>query len=199
MKAISDLAGLYPGETIWIVGKGPSLGNLRAHHFGSGPIITINEAILFVQDFGLANPIYSMQKDGCGILSPHERCIVQPPNFQQMVKPRHDIPVILQEPGYSQFCLADYPHRIMMNLHDDFGLLNSENSIRVCVRIGQLMGCREIVFMCCDSLANGDLGSYDFGVPKHPGNAAFYATAASLVREDVKDIAHKFLTPEKPQ
>src|SRR5512138_1083822 len=121
-SSVQKLRDKYPGEIVWIVGKGPSLAFLHAEHFGAGPIITINESILIVQELGLTNPIYSMQKDGDAGLG-------------HAVYPHEDIPVILQRPGYSQDDLPNHKLRIWVSPEEEFGFLPSEMSIRICVAI----------------------------------------------------------------
>jgi hypothetical protein len=183
---LDTLHNLYPGQTAWIVGKGPSLQHLRAEHFGEGPIITINESILIVQELGLANPIFSMQKDGDAGLG-------------RAVYPRRDIPVILQRPGYSERSLPEHPVRIYVNPSQDLNLLHSEMSVRLCIRIAKLMGCTKIVFVCCDSLVNGDMRRLDVeGRTIVPANSGAYMFVKPLVLKDVETMEHDFVLPKEP-
>lgn len=62
---IDLLEPIFDGKTVNIVGKGPSLDNLKAEHFPDPdePIIGINEAVFQVAKLGLPNPIYGIQQD----------------------------------------------------------------------------------------------------------------------------------------
>jgi hypothetical protein len=181
---LDALRDLYQGQTAWIVGKGPSLKCLRAEHFGAGPVITINESILIVQDLGLPNPIYSMQKDGDA-------------GIGKAVYPHPDIPVILQRPGYSERNLPDHPLRMWVSPEQDFGLLHTEMSVRLCIGIAKLMGCVKIVFVCCDSLVNGDVRRMDVGTRTIvTANGSAYQYVKPHVFRDVANIPHEFVLPE---
>ena len=61
---MTDFKDIYKGQAIWIVGKGPSLQYLTKEYIGSGPVITINEALIKMEELRLPNPIYAMMKDG---------------------------------------------------------------------------------------------------------------------------------------
>jgi hypothetical protein len=181
---LETLRDLYPGQTAWIVGKGPSLMHLQAEHFGEGPIITINESVLIVQDLGLSNPIFSMQKDGDA-------------GIGHAVYPRADIPVILQRPGYSEKSLPEHALRIWVTPQQDFGLQHSEMSVRMCVRIAKVMGCTRIMFVCCDSLVNGDVRRMNVESRSIVNaNSGAYARVRPLVLKDVENMPHDFILPE---
>lgn len=196
LKAVEQLEDLYQGQTAWIVGKGPSLEHLRLEHFGAGPVIALNQTVLLVQELGLSNPIYSMQKDGCGATCEDARCMkcgFRPP----MVYPHKDVTVILQEPDYSEFCLWEHKKRMWVNVQDLGFELESEMVIRMAIRIAQVMGCERIVFLSCDSLTNGSLETFDV-ITKEvelTGAAQYYAYVAPLVIADVEEYPHEFITP----
>jgi len=181
---IEELRDLYQGQTAWIVGKGPSLRFLQAGHFSAGPVITINESILIVQELGLSNPIYSMQKDGDA-------------GIGKAVYPHPDIPVILQRPGYSERSLLEHPLRMWVSPEQDFGFLHTEMSVRLCVGIAKVMGCAKIMFVCCDSLVNDDVRRMD--VETHTivtANSNAYRYVKPHVLKDVENIPHGFVLPE---
>jgi hypothetical protein len=169
--SFNELRGLYPGQTLQIVGKGPSLRYLAAADFSAGPVITLNESILVVQALGLDNPLYSMQKDGCGIneMRCTGECQMRPP----MCYPRPEIPVILQWPDFSEHCLPKHARKIFVDPLADLGFQEaSVMSSMMAVRIGRLMGCASFRFLCCDSLRgdyrtlnvrNGELSNRDQG------------------------------------
>lgn len=199
LKAVERLRDLYTRQTAWIVGKGPSLLHLCTDHFGAGPVIVLNQAVLMVQELGLSNPIYSMQKDGCGATCEDARCMkcgFRPP----MVYPRKDVTVILQEPDYSEFCLWEHKKRMLVNVQDLGFELKSEMAIRMAIRIAQVMGCERIVFLCCDSLTNGSVETFDVITKDFELTSAgqYYAYVAPLVLADVEDFPHEFITPAPP-
>ena len=192
---VEFLKDRHKSETCYIVGKGPSLGHLTADYFGVGPVITMNESILAVQELGLNNLIYSLQKDGCGILSEHSECIVQAPNYQQMIRPKNNISVFLQG-GYADYCLADYPNRYVFDLYEDFGFSTPQTvSLRIAIAIAKLMDVLNIVLLCCDSLATGNLDTYSFGNPIADISQGSYIHAVPLVEKDLASIPHSFVTP----
>lgn len=180
---LDELRGLHPGETCWIVGKGPSLRYLRAGHFkDDGPVITINQALIPVQGFGLTNPIYSLQKDG---------------REGELVQPLSDVTVILQA-GRSEQHFAEHPHRVVVNIAQEMGFEADEMSIRMAVFIAKEMGCARIVFMSCDSLTGHD----DYRrLDVESGQvvqayAGAYRRVRPLVLKDVAGIPHGFVIPK---
>ena len=175
------LKDIYKGQEAWIVGKGPSLEYLTGGHFGSGPVIAMNESILVVQEFDIINPIYSMQKDGYEWL---------------MVKPADNIYLVLQK-GLSGAWFIDHPKRYIIDPVYEWGLHFTEMSIRICVYLAKHMGCELISFVCCDSLTNDDCRTFD--VDKRttpPKKDGYYPNVKPLVLDDVKDMPHRFIVPE---
>lgn len=196
---VKQLVGIHPGETAWIVGKGPSLVYLRAEHFGPGPVITINQAILVVQDLGLSNQLYSMQKDGC---SDRSTCPVCPKERASMVYPHQDVTVILQSHcdgmPYSEYCLPDHPRRILIEPTKELGFDRADvMSIRMCAAIARIMGCASIVFVCCDSLANGDTRRLDVltGEIVQDEGTIHYVHNNPRLLEDIGSFPYSTLTP----
>jgi hypothetical protein len=192
---LADLKGKHAGKPFYIVGKGPSLEHLRKEYFEDGVIITLNNSIRVVQDLDLVKFIYSMQKDGCGIKNMHCTCPIQAPNYSDMVKPKHNIPVIL-EATISANCLNGYPNVLIIDMGKDFGFGNvSEPSIRVAIKLALFMGASRLYLVCCDSLTNGSLSTYNFGEPLADGIEAFYSHAIGTTKEDLKNLPHSFITP----
>ena len=64
-KTVNCLKHLFEGKSAYIVGKGPSLDNLRKEHFPDkdAPILAINEAIRKVEELHLPNPQFLIQFD----------------------------------------------------------------------------------------------------------------------------------------
>ena len=199
---ILSLKDRYPGQTLYIVGRGPSLAYLKPSHFGSGPIITINQAIQVVQDFKLPNDLYSMQKDGCNGWNDGTycmgRCEVTPP----MSIPNDErIMVILQRPGYSYACLPDYPNKLYMTptVHLEGVDFDSEMSTVLAVEIGrQIMKCAHVVLMCMDSF-QGEFNSYGGQTEEQLSrNVGYYAYAIRRLQRIFADTnyPHTLFIPE---
>lgn len=192
---LKDLRGVHTGETAWIVGKGPSLMNLRAGHFGAGPVIAMNAAIMIVQALGLPNPLYAMQKDGCS----HQPCVCRPRGDQPaLVILKESTVLFLQRPGFSERCFPMHANVIFVQPEKELQLPTHAMSIRMCAAIARLMGCSKIVFVACDSLANGDIRRVDFwsgGIVQDAGTAHYLPNNPKLVKE-LGRFPYRCLTPE---
>ena len=182
---MNELRHKHPGETCWIVGKGPSLRYLRADHFGPGPVIALNDAIAIVQTLGLSNRIYSLQKDG-------------QPEF--MVKPFADVALIVQENYPSQDYYFDHPERYVVNARKDLGFDHSAAlATRMAIELAKQMDCAFVKVMCCDQLVNGSLQTYNprTGKAKITGAARWYKATQKYIMADLKTIPHEFITPQE--
>ena len=60
---MADEAKHFDGQTIYIIGKGPSLDTLNSTHFGPGVIVCINESIHVIEGLNLPNKTYCIQQD----------------------------------------------------------------------------------------------------------------------------------------
>ncbi len=157
-----SLRGLHPGETVTIVGRGPSLLSLEASDVGPGPIITINHAILTVRNFGLPNVIYTMQKDGC---IPHRSGALVPlgcrcPNPSRMVQPIEPETLIVSSAESSR-CFRRYRHRIVVDVEQEFRLPWHTMSAPVAVRIAARMGATGVRMLGHDAYTRGDMRHVD--------------------------------------
>lgn len=174
----------HPGEICWIVGKGPSLRYLRAEHFGPGPVIALNDAIIVVQDLGLDNPIYSLQKDGYP---------------EHMFEPRAEIPLILQDtPGYSGEWFPEHPVRILVDPIADLGFDHPQVlSTRMAIEIAKQMECESLKMLCCGNLVNNALETYDprTGTAEVTGAARWYELTRPYILNDLESIPHEFIIP----
>lgn len=174
----------HKGETVWIVGKGPSLLYLRRNDIGDGPIIAINEAIHVVEGFELHNKLYSFQKDG----DPGHMCVV-----------RSTTTIILQE-EYGSEWFKEHPHRILVDPVRDMGFqYQEETSIRMAIWMAKEMGAAQIALVCCDNLVNGDVRRVDvwkMDIDWGYGNGYIYATFKEQVLNDLESIPHFFVTPK---
>jgi len=174
-RAVEFLKDRYTGQTCSIVGKGPSLMYIKAEHIKPGPVIALNEAIVYIQKMDLPNDIYSMQKD-LGTIEPLE-----------------SIWLILQSP-YSDKHFPNHPKRLIIET-SEIGMLVTEMSIRMVIKLAKIMGCSKINLISCDSLTNGDLRTIgeNGGVTDECGS--LYDYVRPLVIKDLKDIAHEFIQP----
>jgi hypothetical protein len=200
------LSNRHRGQTCYIVGKGASLINLRAHHFGPGPVITLNSAIGIVDDLGLPNQVYAMQKDGCSSDDPdnyhrpcdscHLRDFRNPP----LIDPRPGVAVLFSR-YYSSWCFHGRRNRFVFT-EDELGFVGEDNyktmSILCSIPIARgVFGCEHLVFMCCDSLAFGGK-EYLEKYPAHLAQGAADALdwAKPRVMSMLKYIPHSFFTPQ---
>lgn len=152
--SVKHLAGIYKDSTCYIVGKGPSLENLKASDFGEGPVITMNHAVVKVEQLCLPNRIFSMQKDGCG----------------NEVMPKAATVVVHSRESDHSF--LGYKPRYVFDNPDDFDLTVRAPSIMSATSLAHLMGCKKIVYLCCDGVMGIDDrtaipmedGSIDIGI-----------------------------------
>lgn len=201
LRAVVELRDKYSGQTAWIVGKGPSLAHLRADHFtDSGPVMTMNEAILIVQKLGIPNTIYSMQKDGCH-MDPDIRCTVECQMHWPMVYPDAEVTAILQDPGFSQECLPRHEKKLWVDPVRELKFHEAtEMSVLMCIRLAKIMGCVKIHLVSCDSLA-GDYRTIDVHTLQSAVNgfSGHYAYVVPQVREALKGFPHAIILPRGGQ
>lgn len=189
MMELKDLQNLHKGKPAYIVGKGASLEFLTRTHFAAGPpVICINEAIVIVQDLGIASPLYSLQKDG---------------DINNMFKPHKDVTLLLQNvEGYSRDFYPEHVKRVLIDpVIDQNFLYNAVMSVRMCINLARYMGCKFISLVCCDALVNGDMRTFDVFTGKAGATSAaeWYEKSIPDVLSDLKAIPHKFITPELKQ
>ena len=60
---LSDEAQFFTGQTVYIIGKGPSLDSISKKDVTNGPIICINESIHVIERLNLFNRTYCIQQD----------------------------------------------------------------------------------------------------------------------------------------
>jgi len=162
---LDDLKNKYPGQTITIVGKGCSLQYLKKEHFVPGPVITINEAILTVESLELANPIYSMQKDGGDRKKSSTNNLSADCDYSNdcssecraMRRPKKA--TLLLHEMESKYCFPDYSDRYVFDLKE-LGLPGNECSIICAIQFGKFMGCNGFRFISFDAHVTGDTQIY---------------------------------------
>jgi hypothetical protein len=196
-RSIRDLVEAHKGETAYIIGKGPSLLNLTETMLGPGPIIALNQALRHVR--GFRAPIYSIQKDGCGLdgsRHPGRPCL----DGGAMVQP---VPpeVLLVSARDNPDCFADYSSRYIFDVERDFAVPSSTPSAPIAVGIALLMGCARIVFVAHDAYSNADTRAVvDDGVAESPNKASAetYVANGRMADELCKaaDIPAEWMTPQ---
>lgn len=202
LRAVVELRGKYAGQTAWIVGKGPSLACLSADHFtDTGPVLTMNEAILVVQELGIPNPLYSMQKDGCHQLPVEQQCGAMCLMQSPMVYPHPDVTVILQDPGFSEICLPLHARKLWVDPQRELKFREAtEMSVLMCIRLAKIMGCGMVKLVSCDSM-NGDYRTIDVHTKESELNmySGHYAHVVPQVREMLHGVPHAIITPRGSQ
>lgn len=192
-----DLLNRHRGETCWIVGKGPSLGFLKAEHIGKGPIIALNQAIVIVERLGVSNKVYSLQKDGCGIHGPHEKCRERD-GHDWMIRPTKATLILQDTEGYSRDCLPDYEPRVLVNIHHHLGFEHATTmAIRMAISMAKRMRCEHVKLLCCGSLVNGDTRTFNVWTGKAEQTSAgrYYLSVKKQVLMDLAGIPHSFFIP----
>jgi hypothetical protein len=181
------LHNAHKGQEIYIIGKGVSLQHLRKEHIGEGVVMAMNQSIIPVEQLGVNNIVYSMQKDGCGSMAPH-RCEDRKPN--DMVRPLKSI--LLVHELESNYCLADYSPRYIFN-NTEIGLLWQDPSIFSAIKIAKYMGCSKINIVSCDSLVNDSNDYYSPGIGTFSHS---YLVHKERTLNELQSIPHSFITPE---
>lgn len=188
---IESLRGKHDGKTCYIIGNGPSIKYLRAKHFGPGPVIALNQSIEIVERLWLKSPVYSLQKDGCGNKEPHEICNGQ--YAHHMIRPMGA--VLLNHEPESGECLTDYAPRYTWSNERDFKQLWNANSAISALCFAHHFGCKSVVFVCFDSITNGDCGRfYDDGKDEYTYQAQAKRQAEFL---KMTDLAWMYIQPIK--
>ncbi len=160
--SISKLKGKHAGSCAYVVGKGPSLMHLRAQDIGPGPVIVLNEAISIVQQLGLPNPIYSMQKDGCmtedpfTIPRPCGTCEQFGWKRAPLIDPLPGIAVVFAQ-HLSSWCLHDRPNRYVFTDEElGYGQNPLTMSVLESIPFAAHLGATSIVMVSFDHLTHDE-------------------------------------------
>lgn len=206
MKKFRDL---YKGETMWIVGKGPSLQYLAKENFKAGPIITVNDAIIQVEGLDLPNPTFSMWKDGgnrrkyWGAKTKYKHPVLKPdcdytPNCGKkcgnMVVPTRGATLLVHE-HESLHCFPDYLPRHVF-CFQKLGFLHNQFSLVIAIRIGKLMGCKSFRFVSFDVHVNGSYQVYIPGIGLRWGE---YRSHAKRLKSHLIGLDYKWITPGRKE
>ena len=159
-----SLRGRHKDQTLTVVGKGPSLEYLSKDDFVPGPVIAINHAIIAVEELGLSNAIYAMQKDG-GRKRTHPNGIMNPEcehsdncdDCGGKVRPKKAI--LLVHRHESLYCFSDYSPRYVFDW-DMLGLPGNECSFIFAIQMGKLFACNGFRFISFDAHTNGNRYTY---------------------------------------
>lgn len=175
VPSIRELDGKYQGQTLWVIGRGPSLALLETRHIGAGPVIAINQAVEKVETLGLRNDLYSMQKD-------HFFVAVRFATI--LLHTRESLP---EFPGSMKAYAFDVP--------DDYGAVWTTPSVAVCVDLAHRWGCAQVVYLCCDAATHGDVGAYG----QRPTMPAAYLVHKRIVVEHASKYPEMVVCWERVQ
>lgn len=197
MNDIEELYDIYKGnkhKTAWIIGKGPSLNYLKKEHIGEGIVIAINSSIIKVEQLGLDNTIFSIQKDGSSPLyrncCPDKKC--HNCTFD-MVYPKKSILLIHKHESID--CMADYSPRYVFD-NEKLGLAWDRFSALTSIKIAQRMGYTKICFISFDACINGSNKSIVPGTDLVYENNNYIIQAHQMISYLI-GVDHTFITPEE--
>ena len=132
-SSIWNLKDRYVGQPCHIVGKGPSLDDIKI--IPAGPIIALNEAVIKIESLGLPNRLFGTQID---------------PWLGRMYAPKQA--TMLLVPKTAQF----YPNNSYVINPFELGLLRGYLSALFAVNIAKHLGCTELNFWAFDACVTGN-------------------------------------------
>lgn len=189
--SIMALKNAYPGETAWIVGRGPSLLNVAKETFGAGPVICLNESIINISRMRLPNDVYTLWRNGDVL-----------PDL-----PKYGAAMILCEnqvlsdpPSAKQF--TDYHLRYTFECKRDLGCDPPATfTHKAALEIAVLMGCSKVVMIGFDSCTTGDQRTVledDYVQSEHRPGA--YNEQGEIVKARIRElgIPVEWITPQQP-
>ncbi|HPT70871.1 MAG TPA: hypothetical protein PLE74_01155 [Candidatus Cloacimonadota bacterium] len=140
-KIIGDTKDRYKDKVCYIVGKGPSMDNLKEKHFDPDcPIIGLNQAIHKIESLNIKNDMYCVQQDSqLGEICWSKRGTMLLPYITSAWYTRH--------PSVFTYNMEDF--NIPNNFHPQ--------SICMATHIAKLWGCKKIIYYGCDSFINGNI------------------------------------------
>ena len=161
MNTISGLTGIHKGETLTVIGRGPSLARLQPEHL-DGAVMAINHAIEQVESLQSSNSLYSLQKDHLYMLPVRATLLLHE------LEALKEIDNVDYEPAYS------------FNAEQDFNIRWDIPSVVIAEKFANWFGCEKVVYLCCDAVTDGDIGAY--GV--QPTKPLDYLQHGRLVKEN---------------
>lgn len=141
MKTISELSGIHHDDVLTVVGRGKSLERLRLEHL-EGVVMAINHAIEIVESLQPDNPLYSLQKDHL-FFYPQKATLLL--HEREALK---EIETVDYEPAYS------------FDVERDFQIRWSLPSVVIAEKLAGLMGCKRVVYLCCDAVTDGNTETF---------------------------------------
>jgi hypothetical protein len=135
LKRIEKLYGKHEGESCYIVGKGVSLKYISKDHFKDGFIITLNQAVDWVEPLELDNTVYSMQKD-------------------HIVSPDTKYPIFIHS-HESLDEVGDLENEFYVFTNHKIGLRSTFPSICTSITLAKLFGSNDITLISFDAITNG--------------------------------------------
>jgi hypothetical protein len=137
---IQELGRCFEDKGCYIVGKGPSLDNIRKEHFPeSWPIVCLNESIHAVEALGLENDVFALQQDA----KLRDACYPATGTLLVSIKAANWYAEL------DRVCI--YDPRV-------YGLRVGELSVGVAIKIAQSLRTKQITLVCFDASVNGHLG-----------------------------------------
>jgi len=186
-----EFKDIHKGQAAWIVGKGLSLEKLKHSDIGDGIIITLNSAIIKIEELEFNNVTYSMQKDGSSPWAINN-CMYQTCEHCPYGMPMPKKAILLVHELESINCKPDYKPRYVFN-NNDLGLAWNDFSALSSIRLAQYFGCNKFNFVSFDAVTHGDIKNTYDEVAKN--GLVEYMHQAIVMKEFIKDLNHKFITP----
>jgi len=199
------LKNKHKGESVWIIGKGPSLRFLKKKDIGEGIIITINQSIIQIEALGFENTIYSLQKNGGDKRIKSQDNLF--PNCEysgeckdecgNMVRPK--TATLLLHDLESKYCYTDYPKRHVFNLQK-IGLPCNVFSLIFAIKIALYMGCVKFKFVSFDAHTVGDFSSFipKKGIkPENDESCMLYRDQRQRIKHFITGLDCEWIMPEK--
>jgi len=178
---LQTLKELFAHLTCHIVGKGPSLDNLKAEDFGPGPIIAINEAIHKVESLEIDNPIFMLQQD----VKLKDTCA---PRYGTVLVPITVAHIYHNHPSVCPFSLAD------------LGLSTTPPTIITALEICRLLKVKQIKLYCFDAYTEQKTEyAKCVGYPAEKyGATDRFLHQTARINKHIQGLNTQFLTPTIP-
>jgi len=196
------LKNKYKGQTLNLVGSGPSGRYLKKDHFVSGPIIALNRAILSVDPFDFKD-VYSMQKDGGNRRISMDQTKLNPNCDHSgdcgdicgaVIRPKKAI--LLVHNRESLYCFPDYKPRFVFSW-EVLELPGNEFSMIFAIQIGKLFGCSGFRFISFDAHTHDDVRTYSPGSANMPNH--HYQSQVPKIAQYITGFDSEWITPKKEQ
>ncbi len=194
---VIQLKDKYKDETCYIVGRGVSLIQIKKEHFGSGPVIVLNEAIWNIHILDLGNDIYSQWRNGDVL-----------PNLINYLRPQDAMilcdNIVLNNPPASVH-FPQYPKRYTFECERDLEVnppacFSHLAALQIAVKI---FGCTNLVMMAFDSYRGDTRTVLKDGFVHSEFRPGDYGEQIEIIRKKLNElkesITYKWFFPdEKP-